>query len=389
MPAANRSGNIENNKIVSGRAVWCGLVFALSAVLTVLNFAPPFEISYRVRSEVVVAAAKLDQLEATSKKNADQVAMGYIQSAQLVGLKVLDTSSQTITTPIATEQEIALVEFDSVWSRMCSADAHAGWVKEITSSTDAELANSELAKQHRIAEWELQAAEHYRDRHEFLSSEVVEPETDDSQSFSLARNSSTAPTGFASFTRPALGTSTAQLAVQEALESDVANAKSNLKNTETAWEELIDQSVGLVEIASQPEVMTQTHGIPVWMTLSIVVLGICTGTLAGWFYFRLQSSGGYMPNKVADHLSDLGIPVAGRVQLLVDELELRDPTSRIIRLVRGVRGILARNLIVISETTLGFWVLLILLRLSVDGMWRQVLFDNPLAAFGRVAVGLP
>lgn len=389
MPAT-RSEISDSNQVVARRAIWCGIVFALSALLTVLNFAPPFEISYRVRSEVVVAAAKLGQLEASSKENASQVARGNLKPAQLVGLKVLDTSNQTISAPIATKQEIALVEFDSVWSHMCSTDAHDGWVKAITESTHAELQDSDLASQHRLAEWELLAAKHYRDRHEFLSGQAPSSDNSGGDSYSLANHSSSSnpPTGFASFTRPASSQGVNDL-VHAALEDDVTAAQEKLEQAAGAWEELIEQSVGLVEIASRPEVITQARGIPVWMTLSIIVLGISAGIIATGLYFRLQSSGGYDPAKVANHLSELGIPVAGHLHLPSDQLDLQGPVGRVIRLLRSVRGILARNLIVFSETTLGIWVLLILLRLSVDGMWRQVFLDNPLAALGRVAIGLP
>ena len=391
VPTAIRSDNDQDNQVVSRRARWCGVVFALSATLTVLNVAPPFDISYRVRSEVVVSAARLDLLEETSQQNAEQVAVGNRKPAQLVGLKVLDTSRQAITGPIASEQEIALVEFDSVWSQMCSKDSHAGWIKAITRSTGIELQNSDLARQHRMAQWELATAEHYKNRHEFLTTETPTDAQSDGKTFSLATHSqpSNVPAGFASFTRPATGASAVDVAVHEALEGDVENAKSNLENTEVAWKELVDQSAGLVEIASEPEVSSQSHGIPIWMTLSILFVGIASGSLAGWIYFRLQSAGGYVPSNVADHLSDLGIPIAGTIHLPLDEQESRDPVSRFIRLLRSLRGILARNLIVISETTLGFWVLLIILRLSVDDLWRQVFVENPLAAFGRVAIGLP
>lgn len=393
VPNSYRDSRDSDGRLLRRHATWCGVVVALSVLFTTLNFFPPFPITYKVRSEAVISASRLNELEEKSRKDLEDLASGRIKPAQLVGLKVLDASSQAIEGPIPAEQDILLVEFNSVWSKHCSSDLHKKWLTAITSEPTDGIDKSEIAKQHRMAKWELEAAKHYRDRQEFLSDKApLSTKDEDGKTFSLATTpNNKVSASFATYGRVVNEPTDAEESPEliASLDTDVRLASNFLEQTEHAWQQLIKKSSGLFQVASQPEIETDTRGIPVWMTLSILVVVTCSGASASWLYVRLQSAGGYTPNAIAQQLANEGIPSAGRISLPSEDDDSKGKISRLIKSTRSLGRLAACNLTKIGEFALGFWVLFIVLRLITDSMWRSVLVENPLAAFGRVIIGLP
>ena len=90
MAASVRSDTGVESSVLMRRATWCGVVFALATVLTVLNFMPPFHIEYHVHSKVVVSETRLAQLRELAIADRQAVHKGERKRIQLLSVKVLD-----------------------------------------------------------------------------------------------------------------------------------------------------------------------------------------------------------------------------------------------------------------------------------------------------------
>lgn len=385
------------------KATWCGIVFALAILLTVLNCFPPFDIHYHVKTQVVISAKRLAQLEEKAQADRQSVESGNYSRAQLMEVKILDRSTQPMSASAESrlssgaaysdqEQEIVLVELDSLWTAVCSGDVHRKWIDAITHIDSPEIDDSELAAKNRFAKWELAAAEHYANRHDFLeSSSSTNPEstvsTSGGRTFELVNSPSGTPATLASFGTPV--PATAQPDVRRELEQQIAAASSLVEETELAWREHIEQSSGMVEISGKPVIETRASTIPVWMAASVLILGLSSGSIASWSWHRLQSGGAYDPNIIATQLEREGVPLAGQIALTGEEPMGNEWVNRAGKKVTEAGRGAARNLVRFSEYVLAFWVALIAIRILLDPMWRGVFYESPLAAFGRVLSGLP
>lgn len=400
-------GKTEPNSIdhsqMTRKATWCGIVFALAVLLTVLNCFPPFDIHYHVKTQVVISAKRLSQLEEKAQKDRSAVESGQYSRAQLMDVKILDRSTQPMADPGAlllgsdegyseTEQEIVLVELDSLWTAACSGDVHRKWIDAITRIDSPEIDDSQLASENRFAKWELTVAKHYANRHEFLAASgstnpgPAKPESS-GRTFELASNTSGTPASLASFGSPV--PETAQSEVREILDQQVAAASSLVEETELAWREHNEQSSGMVEISGTPVIDTRASTIPVWMAASVLILGLSSGSIASWSWHRLQSGGAYDPSMIATQLEREGVPMAGRIALAGEGASEDEWFSKAGRRATEASRSAARNLVRFSEYVLTFWVAMIAIRILLDPMWRSVFYESPLAAFGRALAGLP
>lgn len=377
-----------DSRLFMRRATWCGVVFALAVLISALNFFSPFEVHYRVRSEVVISVSRIAQLKELVSQDRD-VAEDKA-GVHLVGVKVLDDGSRMAPPAGETRHEIALVEIESQWEEQCSAEAHHAWLEEITQAKTRIFDGTDLASQHRLARWELEAAKHYAERHDFLAKRQAPSVTNDGRSFELATASSRVgvPSTLAGY-RKGQEISEGADAERAQLQEQVQLASQRVLQTELAWREQIEQSSGLLEVTSPMEVATNTVAIPFWMATSILVLGLASGSVAGWFQHRLQSGGVFEPVGVAEQLQREGVPVIGQIELPADHVEQNPWMETTTRRAGMASRRAARNLTRVSEWALGFWVLVIVARLALDPLWRGLFIESPLAAFGRLLTGLP
>ena len=236
-----------------------------------------------------------------------------------------------------------------------------------------------------MALWELQAAEHYAARHEFLrsapsSEPIAEEVTAKRPVFQLAKHS-----------EQDKGSNSVDEGIdaeRERLSTVVTNAVEASERTELAWRQHSERSSGLMEIASLPVVNAHTGAFPLWMLGSLLVVGLASCAIAVWFRQRLYSGLTHDPQTVATQLEKQGLGVVGQLTVTVPDSTLYGLDLAGRWLTTWIRNI-ARNLTTVSELVLAFWVLFILVRLLTDPMWRSIFLASPLAGFARIIVGMP
>lgn len=415
MTLGNLKTSPAESRRLMRRSAWCGVVCSLAVLLTALNAFPPFNIHYQVRSEIVISESRLEQLQQTVQRDLESVQKGELKEAHLVSARVLDRGFSPTSQLDGTTEDLALVEVNSVWMHRASDDAHQDWLTTLTRSTQPTEDHSQIARQRRTARWEADVAKQYLERHEFLADYSPPSSTGDGRTFELANHRSSISASLASH-RPAshlpsiqhpnspqealsrspstaAGTQTSPAAnhseARSKLAAELASAVQRARETEAALQLQIEQSAGLLQIASPPETTARSQGIPFWMAASVLVLGLATGSLTGWVQHRLQSGGAHIPKHVAKRLEIDGIPQLGEIHIPSDQVLQRDWLDVASRRANEASRRTGRHLIQIGEWVLGFWILFIGLRIIADPMWRNILLESPLAAFGRVLVGLP
>jgi hypothetical protein len=83
------------------------------------------------------------------------------------------------------------------------------------------------------------------------------------------------------------------------------------------------------------------------------------------------------------------VPIAARLELHCDDEQAVDWVESATRGATQAGRRTGRRLTQLSEIALGFWTVLLLTRFFLDSMWRDVLISSPLAALGRLMVGMP
>lgn len=424
------------------RATWCGIVFALALLITVLNVVPPVGISYRIVSQAVVSEARFNQLHTEQKKplgNAGKQAelgASLTNAGALKRVKVLDRVQEDGSQSFdpAAGLQLVLVEVESLWPERCNEDTYTTWFEQVTRCTPRELAGSELAKQLRHARWELQAAEHYASQYQFLkkpnenatafttaqnttaqntiaasvgnggrtfqlasSAEAVAATATTSGTTSEATKVSAMLPTFNAAEPPFVAVSTSAdtaadeqaAVVLERLNAQVAAARRQVSETELAWQQQIQQASGDIRLSGAIQVLATPTAIPGWLAASVLIVGLAAGASAGWFQYRLQSGGVYDPESVARQLEHVGIIAAGKLTLADVRGGNEDWMERASASANTTGRRLARNLSLISEIVVGVWFALIVFRLVADPLWRTVLLESPLAALGRLLTGMP
>lgn len=404
------------------RATWCGVVFALGVLLTSLNFLPPVSVHYQVRSEAVVEASKLPMLQryAQDQQTAEDPATGALTTIKQV--EVLDQTINENLFDNNAGEPVILIAVKSVWTKRCTEESHQNWLQRLTESPARQLNDTETARANRLAKWELAAAEHYAAQHAFLNSAETQAAVRNSATLTKTGTSTGTSTGktvdstdnptaqrvsatLASYveTTPesaaannqdsaaeanAISTATATDTPAELLAA-VDKARTAVASTEIALQQQLRQSTGLVRMAAPPEVDPAASTIPLWMAASVLIVGLASGVSAGRLQHRWQSGGAYDPTEVAQQLARDDVPVAGVITIANDLLDETDWIELASRTAGDASRRAARQLTRLSEWGLGFWCLLIFARVVLDPLWRNVLVDSPLAAFGRILAGMP
>ncbi len=390
----NRNERVAQPGALVRQATWCGIVFAVAILLTFLNFLPPVDIKYHVRSKVVLSESRLEQLRELAISDRAAVKAGENKRIQLMAVRVLDLAKQEASVGVSeTEDKVVLVELDTLWASRCTTERHYTWLKNISKSDKPRLINSKVAQAARSARWDLAAAQHYQQQNNYLASKTPlledTPQTSERTTFQLA-----------SFTKPETNTEVnsgnggseilsgnADFGLQ--LSDQVEQAKERVKQVEREWQLAIEQASGVMQVASVPVIAPRSSSIPFWMAASILILGLASGSTAGWFQHRNQSGGAYAASEVADRLAVDGIAIAGILSL---ELDHDDSTDWIDAAGRGASSAgrqAGRRLTNLSEWAVSFWAVIAMSRFFLDSAWRDVLVDSPLAALGRLMSGMP
>lgn len=368
------------------RSTWCGIVFALAVLITVLNFLPPIGIHYQVQSELVVSEVRLAQLRQRAKADRLQQKQGVQQPIQLLSVAVLDLAAgENSPSGAPRDKQVMLVKIVSRWDRRCDNQTHYDWLQSVTSKPESSIADDISSEQLRLAKWELEAALHYQSQHQFLTRRSPTEATASAaprRTFELASYSTT-PSG-----QPGQNVDAKEDALSIQLNEQVARAEQRVRQAEQACLNQAAADAGLLQIASVPMMAPRSTAIPWWMSASVIILGLSAGISAGWFQHRLQSGGIFTAQAVAQELAEDGIPTVGHVDLKSNDV----PSTWTEAAANGARIAgrkTAARLLRLSEWVVMSWAVLIIARFFLDSVWRDMFISNPLAALGRILLGMP
>lgn len=432
MASSLRSEFSMESNVQMRRSAWCGVVFALAIILTFLNFMPPVSVKYHVRSKIVVSESRLEKLRELVLADRIAVKQDVKKDILLMSVKVLDLAEQEHSADSEpTDEKVVLIEVGTLWEGRCTAERHYHWLSNISKIAPNKLAQASAAQAVRQARWELEAAEHYQSQFAFQAAKEVLPSESPAVSTTLPDSTDTAATSaveagkprtfqLASYveaspanlpnpnsadptlpgeTLPASGLangveqhrqdtnwSEEQGAwnVELQLKAQVDLAKERVQHAEAAWMAEIDRSSGTLQIASVPVIAPRPTLIPFWMAASILVLGLAAGSTAGWCQHRGHSGGAFSASQVTEQLGLHSVPTAGRLVLSKSEYQSAVSSTGPLTVARIGHG-LAR----LGEWGLTFWVMIAVSRFFLDAIWRDVLINSPLAAFGRLLAGMP
>jgi hypothetical protein len=386
---SNRSDLTVESSVLVRRAAWCGIVFALAMVLTCLNFMPPIDVHYHVRSEVVVSETRLAQLREQAVRDRQALQKGELQQVQLLSVKVLDLAEPSeAETWTQTTDKVVLVEVGSLWKGRCTAERHYAWLKNISKLDPIQLSSLPAASAARFARWELEAARHYQSQHEFLcAKELPQPDPTPGSDEQLPGRQTFQ---LASFSQPVDAPSATpgpQAAVDFSAElsAQIDEAQQRLAHAESSWLTAIEKSSGALQIAGLPVIAPRSTSIPLWLAASVLILGLATGSTAGWIQYRQHSGGACQPCRVAEQLALDSIPIAGTLRLPT----VGGDSSTTLALPQQLVNRTARRMTRLSEWAVTFWVIIATGRFFLDSLWRDVLVESPLAALGRLMAGMP
>jgi hypothetical protein len=369
--------NAESSTLIK-QSVWCGAVCALAVVLTTLNMYPPVNVQYKVFTRAVVSPVRLEQLKNVLERDRKIIASGRLRYAQLFKLKMLDE---------AKHDGLFLVELESLWTGRATSTHIQAWLTTVTKTEPRKLVESTEAKEDRFARWQAETAKHYLKHHQYLSS------TDSSLAKTqLASNSGPPSKGIpAKFAHLASGTGQLEfdnpVVVEKKLVETVKHAKATVDKTEKQFAIALEKHAGAIEVVGEPRVRSKTSPIPTWMSASVLILAIATGSIASLLQYRIQSGGAYDPKFVGNQLAIDGLPVLAEVKLpaLGHETTTSSPNG----LLNALKNTTGRHLAVLGENLMLIWCFAIICRMLFDPLWRSVALESPLAAFGRLVTGMP
>ncbi|QDV23972.1 hypothetical protein [Aureliella helgolandensis] len=392
MAATNRCQGASDARTLRRRATWCGVVFALAVLLTTLNFLPPLQIQYLVRSEVLLSPSRLERLQAALELQSNSEESVGQSPVLLTGISVLDE------TPLDSarqdgNQRLFLVEVSSRWNRGYTVQRHEAWLKKLTKLEASDLVvDSEAASNGRLLAWQLETTKHYLMRHDFLNTPEPLAGDDNEHTFALAAHANRVPVHMASQSSaeaPTPSSNAAESEERQQLEAQLFELSSAAKRNTQQVQQRIADSAGVLEIAQLPELAARSTTFPLWMAASVIIVGLSAGASAGWTQFHLQSGGAHDPPRVATALAFEGVPIVAEVQLHSHADGRETWIDSASHKATAAKRAFARQLTRFSEWALWFWMYMIVLRFVLDPLWRDVFFTSPLAAFCRLFQGMP
>ena len=351
---------------------------------------PPINVQYKVFTRAVVSPARLEQLKTLLERDRKAIASGRLRYAQLFKLKLLDE---------AKSDGLLLVELESLWTGRVTPAHIEVWLATVSKTERSKLVDTAEAHEQRFAQWQAEAAKHYLKHHQYLCS-GEKPNTTNAQ---LASTTVTPKTGGvpAKFAHIASGQTKDERAVvasgqldfdnpvvvEKKLRETVKQAEVTVKKSEELFASALEKHAGAIELVGNPQILSKTSSIPTWMSASVLILAIATGSVASLLQYRVQSGGAYDPKFVGNQLAVDGLPILAEIKLapLGHETTQRSPSG----LISVVKNITGRYLASASENLMMIWCFAIACRMLFDPLWRSVAMDSPLAAFGRLVTGMP
>jgi hypothetical protein len=255
--------------------------------------------------------------------------------------------------------------------------------------------NSEEARAERYARWQAESAKHYLKRHLYLASKDASDKSVERLA-SAPQPAARVPVQFASMTT---SPNTSAVAVSTPLKVDdpetlemelvesVRRTEVELNESEKIFQHALEKYAGAIEMVGNPIIRSKTTSIPSWMSASVLILAIATGSIVSLLQYRAQSGGTYDPASVADELAINGMPVLDRIDL--SRTGTGAPIGPTTNIVTVLGRATAKHIARAGEWLLAVWCFAIVCRILLDPLWRGVVFENPLAAFGRLVSGLP
>lgn len=385
-------------------SVWCGLVFSLAVVFTVLNALPPVPVGYRISAQVLATGKRLAALREQLAAHRSSATRDMASEAQLLGVDVLDAQSHAVSPQLEPRKEpLTLVEVRSLWPGRTSTSEVRQWLSGLIETERPTLSRVDSASDERFARWEVEARRHYLKhfRHAH-SGEDQSLEQAEQPAGALVSTNDKSPTRLASLSLPSGEKSASPItegfaqpaaaddssaAIEAALVREIELATAREAQTAASLHNQIAQVDGVLTLSGSPRVRAYPGRVPTAMVLSVLVLALAGGAIGGWAHHRAQSGGTFYAVDVASSLHVLGLPVLGHVQLR-NSLEHAGDVS-LARRISNARRWLLRQSQAVSEVVVLFWCLAIAIRMVLDPLWRAMLWDNPLAALGRLFIGLP
>ena len=380
--------NADSSTLIK-QSVWCGAVCALAVVLTALNMYPPVNVQYRVFTRAVVSQARLDQLKSVLERDRKVIASGRLRYVQLSKLKMLDEVKN---------DGLLLVELESLWTGRATPAHIEAWLATVSKTEPRQLVDTVEAHDERFSRWQAETAKHYLKHHQYLCA-GGKPDTTNAQ---LASTSGTSKSGVAAkFAHLAASQEQGEhpiaasgqldfdnpVAVEKKLIETVKQAEVGVKKSEDLFVNALEKHAGAIELVGVSQIHSKTSHIPTWMSASVLILAVATGSVASLLQYRFQSGGAYDPKFVGKQLASDGLPVLAEIKLapLGHETTQRSPNG----LFNGLKNTTGRHLAVAGENLMLIWCFAIAGRILFDPLWRSVLVDSPLAAFGRLVTGMP
>ncbi|MDX1929289.1 MAG: hypothetical protein SFV81_22365 [Pirellulaceae bacterium] len=380
--------NADSSTLIK-QAVWCGAVCALAVVLTTLNMYPPVNVQYKVLTRAVISPVRLEQLKYVLERDRKIIASGRLRYAQLLKLKLLDE---------AKHDGLLLVELESLWTGRATPAHIEAWLTTVTKTEPRKLAESAEARDERFARWQADAAKHYLKHHQYLSSadKTESTKTQFASTASSTPASSGVPAKFAQMTtgnEQEMKMVSGQLefenpkVVEKQLVESVKQAEATIKKTEKQFVSALEKHAGAIEVVGEPRIRSKTSNIPTWMSASVLILAIATGSIASLLQYRIQSGGAYDPKFVGNQLAIDGLPILADIKLPALGHETTSGSTN--GLFNALKNTTGRHLAVLGENLMLIWCFAITCRMLFDPLWRSVAMDSPLAAFGRLVTGMP
>ena len=380
--------NADSSTLVR-QSVWCGAVCALAVVLTTLNMYPPINVQYKVFTRAVISPARLEQLKSVLEKDRKIIASGRLRYAQLFKLKTLDESKN---------DGLLLVELESLWTGRATPAHIEAWLATVTKTEPRKLVDTAEAREERFARWQADAAKHYLKHHQYLCS----CDKPGSSNVQLAGTVAPPKSGGipAKFANLASGQEQGVQAIAVSGQLDFENpvvvekklvetlnqAEINVKKSEGLFVNALEKHAGAIEVVGIPQIRSKTSSIPTWMSASVLILALASGSIASLLQYRIQSGGAYDPKFVGNQLAIDGLPILAEVKLAPLGHETQRSPNRLLNVLKNTTG---RHLAVIGENLMLIWCFAIACRMLFDPLWRSVAMDSPLAAFGRLVTGMP
>jgi hypothetical protein len=207
---APNSVQLAKDHALLAKSLWCGIVFSLALLITVINVLPPVGVGYRISTQVLASPQRLALLNQHLAEHRAGITSDDDQETVLLSVAVLDDDSRAKSGRLKSDKEpLMLLEVVSHWrSRTDSGRVHR-WLSDLTKTDERTLRHFDAARAQRFARWEVQAHEHYLKHYRHTRSHEDADNGGEATAGPLQLTSATdrVPTKFASLSNPEIVTS--------------------------------------------------------------------------------------------------------------------------------------------------------------------------------------